>query len=405
MKNKHILRNKEIELIGESGYLKKNTTVTDALIENFYNEIFKDEEQKLMKMFFEEKPSQKDLDELLKLWDIEVKGGDKSSLLSYFMKEHPELQFTSYEEPRLKGLLNYQKFANLNAITIFTKIGKELNANNIKPLILNSLAIKYLFNEFPRAINNMHLAVLRKNLKKTINIVSKFGYEKLYNDDYVLILQNTIGKKNNIFIHKKLYTGTTKKKKLKFLFKNAKEENIFNVKTFLPKCEDLMFMILINLANNLRNDRSQADILYACFDCNLLIKNNKNFDWNVIIQNAEKTKSKIQVNFALKFISKVSKNILPKEIQENILFEKEMKLYSNMIMFRRFYLEDLKYKCRELKFTDALSSKTKLKEYIKLKPKYQFLRSLRNHPHLIKFIVKDIDKAYSLIESVNEKSK
>ena len=57
-----LLWNKEIEDIKNSGYLKKDVSITDALIENFYNEILKPEEQKLLELSFSENPNQKDLD-------------------------------------------------------------------------------------------------------------------------------------------------------------------------------------------------------------------------------------------------------------------------------------------------------------------------------------------------------
>ena len=91
-----VLWNKEIEEIKDTGYLNSKISITDALIENFYQEIMLDEEKKLMKLVFSNNPTQKDLDELLKVWDIEVKQTHKTLLLAYFQKRHPHLQFTQY---------------------------------------------------------------------------------------------------------------------------------------------------------------------------------------------------------------------------------------------------------------------------------------------------------------------
>ena len=84
-----VLWNKEIDQIKESGYLNKNISVTDALIENFYNEILANEEKLLLKLIFSNNPSQEELDNLLKVWDIEVKQGSKSLLLAHFLKTQP----------------------------------------------------------------------------------------------------------------------------------------------------------------------------------------------------------------------------------------------------------------------------------------------------------------------------
>ena len=139
-----ILWNKEIDEIKNSGYLENNLSITDALIENFYNEILTESDKKLLQLSFLENPSQEDLDNLLKNWDIEAKPASKTIMLSYFMKLHPDLKFTSYEEPRLKGLLNYEKFKNMKIIAHFKKIGRELNKNNIKPLVIKGGAMKFL---------------------------------------------------------------------------------------------------------------------------------------------------------------------------------------------------------------------------------------------------------------------
>ena len=77
-----LLYKSEIEDIKKSGYLKSDISITDALIENFYEEILTLEEKKLLKLAFKNNPSQEELDEVLKLWDIEVKGANKSLLLS-----------------------------------------------------------------------------------------------------------------------------------------------------------------------------------------------------------------------------------------------------------------------------------------------------------------------------------
>ena len=116
-----VLYKKEIEEIKDSGYLRKDSTITDALIDNFYNSILKKDEKKILELAFSENMHQEDLDDLLKIWDIEVKGGAKSLMLAYIMKMHPEMKFTSYEEPRLKGLLNFYKFSNMGIISHYKR--------------------------------------------------------------------------------------------------------------------------------------------------------------------------------------------------------------------------------------------------------------------------------------------
>ena len=61
-----VLWNKEVEQIKDTGYLNAKISITDALIENFYQEIMCDEEKKLMELVFSNNPTQDELNELLK---------------------------------------------------------------------------------------------------------------------------------------------------------------------------------------------------------------------------------------------------------------------------------------------------------------------------------------------------
>lgn len=171
-----LLYKSEIEDIKKSGYLKSDISITDALIENFYEEILTLEEKKLLKLAFKNNPSQEELDEVLKLWDIEVKGANKSLLLSYVLKRHPDLKFSSYEGPRLKGLLKFFRFQNMKVISHFVKITKVLNDNNIIPVILKGGAMRHLVKDLPRVMGDVDILVLEKDFYKAIKLALPLGY-------------------------------------------------------------------------------------------------------------------------------------------------------------------------------------------------------------------------------------
>ena len=385
------LWNKEIDELKETGYMKNAISITDALIENFYHEILKPEEQRLLTMCFDESPTQEDLDELLKIWDIEVKGAAKSLMLSYLMKRYSYLKFTEYEAPRLKGLLTHTRFANLKIIAHYTKIGKALNAQGIIPMILKGGAMKFLRPDLPRIMGDIDALVPEKDFMKSAEIAVGLGYEYSKVDIHAIDLHEK-GQENGILdIHRFIYMETGKEKNwLKGLYKRAQEKVVFNVKTLLPSHEDLLFISLTNLAKNLRNKTSQAGLLYTLFDCKFFIEDKPSFDWNIVKENAKKTGTEFQINFAIKFINKISKNIIPQDILENKLFEKEMNEYSNMVMFKRFYLEDIRTKCREMKIKDVIKTPDLWWKYVTLKPKYQLLKTLRKHPKLIEIFIKDL---------------
>lgn len=386
-----VLWKKEIEEINKTGYLNSEISITDALIENFYREIMKPEERELLKLAFEKSPSQEELDELLKIWDIEVKGSHKSLLLSYIMKRHPGLKFTNYERPRLVGLLKYFRFQNLKIISKFSNLGKELNKNSIIPIIFKGGLMKYLRPELPRVMGDIDIIVPNKDFIKSAKIGVQLGYEytKIYTHSIDLHEKNS--EEGVVDIHRLIYMDTGKEHNImKSLFDRSKKATVFGVECLIPAYEDLMFITLVNLARNLRDKTSQAGLLFSLFDCKFFLENKPDFDWEIVKQNAEKTGTQIQVNFAIKFIDKISENILPDLIKNNMLFEKETNKYSNVVMYNRFYLENIRTRCRKLKLKETLKNPKKWGEYLSLKPKYMLLKTLRNHPKLIETLIKDL---------------
>ena len=177
---------------------------------------------------------------------------------------------------------------------------------------------------------------------------------------------------------------------LKGLYKRARKIVAFGVNALIPSNEDLLFISLVNLARNLRNKTSQAGLLYTLFDCKYLMESKPDFDWDIVRENARKTHTEIQMNFAMKFIEKISPDVLPEEIKHDKLFEKETNEYSNMVMYNRFYLEDLRTKCRAMKVGNLLKNPEQIPEYLALKPKYFLLKRIRKHPKLIELFIKDL---------------
>ena len=192
-------------------------------------------------------------------------------------------------------------------------------------------------------------------------------------------------------IHRFIFMGTGHERKLlKNLFKRSREENVFGVKTLIPSNEDMMFISLVNLARNLREKTSQAGLIYTIFDCKFLQESKPDFDWEIVKENARLTKTEVQMNFAIKFLMRISKNIFPEALQSDVLFEKETIEYSNMVMFNRFYLEDLRTICHPLKMQDLFIKPVIWSDYFKYKPKYFGLKLLRKHPKLIEWFIKDL---------------
>lgn len=368
----------------------KSTAITETLIDVCYNSILRADEIKILQLAFSENLCQNDLDELLKIWDIEVKGSAKSLMLAYIMKLHPEIVFPASEQPRLKGLLYYYKFSNMEKVAHYKRICKALNAEGITPMILKGGAMKYLRPQLPRIMGDIDILVPESVYLKSIEIACALGYEKeVYSHSVDLHKPNS--NEGILDIHQYIDMGSSQEKNiLSNLFKRAREEQVFGIKTLVPSNEDLLFISLINLAKNLKERTSQAGLIYTIFDCKFLQESKTDFDWNIIKENAELTKTEIQLHFAIKFLMRISKNIFPKSLQNNVMFEKETVEYSNLIMFNSFYLDEIRNTCRSMKIKNLFTNPSICKDYFRYKPKYVVLKLLRKHPKLIELCIKDL---------------
>ncbi len=370
---------------------KQEFSIKNILIENFYNELITSQEQELLKLLFSNKPSQKAVDNLLEFWDIETKGADKSLLLAYFMKEHPEIKFRRYEIPRLYGLLMKLRFKNLQTIALSLKIIKQLNKKGIIPIVLKGAAMKFFRPDLARIMGDVDILVPENDFLNSIETGKSLGffYKKIFSHS-VDFYDSKTGK-NIIDIHRYIHMGTGFEREInEDLFRRAKIFQFNDASVLLPSNEDMLFITLVNLYKNLKDKTSKRGILYSLFDCKFLIENKKDFDWQIVLNNAAKTKTEMQVDFAVSFLDKISNGIFPSDIRLWPEFSKFQKAAQNnlyMILYNRFFIDDLRQKCKPLKIKNIFKSSEICRQYLLYKPKYFCLKLLKSHPLIIKFII------------------
>ena len=237
-----------------------------ASVEYFYDKLVKPSDQALITLAFTKNLTQEKLDEFLKDFDIECAGGNKALLLSYVMKAHPDLKFNEYSGPRLQGLLNFYRFANLSLIAHYTKIGKELNAHGIIPLIMKGGAMKYLRPELSRAMGDIDVLIQAQNYRSAVKIAIGLGYD--YEDNGHSVDLHEKGNEAGILdIHQWVDMSSKYDKKfMKKIFGRAEKKKVFGVETYVPCVEDLVFLGLVNMVKNIREKTSLKGILYTLFD-------------------------------------------------------------------------------------------------------------------------------------------
>lgn len=364
--------------------------ISDLLIENFKNELMHPNDELLLNMIFSESPTQEELDKFLEKWDIEVAGGAKALMLSYFMKLHPQLNFSEYTGPRLKGLLNFYKFQNMKLISHFTKICNEFKKEGIDVLILKGGAMKHLRPEFSRVMSDIDVLINEDKFQKALQIANSMGYDYDWNN-HSADLHPKDSDEGIMDIHRWLYMNTGFEKSLnEGLFKRARREKVFGIDALVPCNEDMLFIALVNMAKNLAEKTSWNGVLFTLFDVKFLIESKPDFDWNIVFENTRKTKAEMQLCLATKFINKIIPNLLPEKFRKKALYEKEVNDFCTLLMYQRFFLWNMKQRGHALKIKDAFCSFSNFIEYLNLKPKYFVLKLFvfRKNPVMARAILK-----------------
>ena len=181
-------------------------------------------------------------------WDIEVKGGTMSVFLAYFMKQHKEVEFPQEVALRLKGLLDFYKFANMEKFAFLSKYAKELQKENIDIMLIKGAAMKQYRPDLPRVMEDIDILVRsEEDYKKALAILERedFTDNKIKHSIY---FQN---KENNVKvldIHSKLSILSDSAEVINGdLFARASKQNFCSIENvYIPCPEDILFIICIN---------------------------------------------------------------------------------------------------------------------------------------------------------------
>lgn len=359
---------------------EKINSISDKYIEQCKNNLLTQNDLNLLNLFFNESPSQEKLDRFLKIYDIEVAGGYKALMLSYFMRMYPDLNFTNYETARLKGVFNFFRFQNMKLISYFMKIGKIFNENDIPMLVLKGFAMKHLRPDLSRAMSDIDILVPENKYLKAIEICQDLDYRlEIY--VHSIDIHEPSSDAGIMDIHRYIDMKNRKERALnKWLFKRANKAKYNGIDILIPSNEDLLFLSLINLALNLQAKTSKPSTLYVLFDCKYLIEQ-PNFDWDIVIKNIKLTKTADKIAFAIKFINSIVPDLIPSELYNHPLLKKHVNNRCIRVCFDNYFMA-LQKVVRKIKFKNVLKKQISLKEYIKTKLYYKLCKNIRNTDHI-----------------------
>jgi hypothetical protein len=311
------------------------------LIKRYSQLVVNQSDRLLLDLVFDENPTQNKLNEFLTRWDIEREGGHKSLMLSYFMKMHPELNFSDYTKPRLEGLLNYYRFSNVQTLARFPDLGRTLNRAGIPILVFKGLAMKLLRPELPRIMGDVDFIVSEEKYAEAVRIAESAGFEHVLSRD-------TKHAADLIHHDKKCRIDIHKYPNLKYgssinacLFDRARKINVYGVDALIPCNEDMVFITLTNLLNNLVKKTSIKGVLYGLFDYRYLVTSKTGFNWDIVIDNARKSKTTLDIRLALEIIEYLIPGIMPQGLKKTARFAPLVSSLCTKLFYNEYYYDRL----------------------------------------------------------------
>lgn len=362
------------------------------VVRRFYDQYVTERDRTLLNIVFHKTPTQACLDEALKVCDIEVIGSSKSLMLSYFMREHPELDFPCYVRPRLQGLIDFYRFANIRTLSHFSKIGKALNDHNIPMILFKGAAMKTLRPGFSRPMGDVDIIIPAEHMSQAVLCCKQLGYHDAMTGSSNAVDIHTANNEGAVDIHTSIMKDIKNTYSFhKGLWLRSRELETFGVRVFMPCNEDLLFIVLLNLTKNLREKSSINGLFYALLDAKFLLQDTPDFDWNIVKQNMSDTGTELPVRLAADFMNSLVPGIIP-DVESHLALSPEIEDYCNQILFDEDYFNKRREFCQAIRVVDL---KNYPWHYCKIIIKFLLLKRLRKYPSFVRWYLSTHERSYA----------
>ena len=273
----------------------------------------------------------------------------------------------------------------------FHKIGSALVAEGIDFLTFKGGALRHLRPELPRIMGDIDILVKENRFGNALRIVRNMGY--VCNVDRHSVDLHYKGSEQGILdIHKYYFMNTGKERSINArLFGRAARTEIFGVSCLLPSNEDLLFITLVNMVRNIADYNSSEGIPYTLFDTQYLIQSAGEFDWNIVYENGLATGTLAHLRFAAHFINNIFPDLIPEQLFNSFSTDKELDDLCNVIAFNRYYMHPRQLRSHELSVEAVLKDKKLIKDFLKVRPQYTFLKLFRTNATVARLILKNYD--------------
>lgn len=275
----------------------------DILINNIREQAsrsLRNVDRKFLELTLDNSCSQAELDNILREWDIDNTPIRTNLLIALLMKSHKDLVFPAAVTPRLNGVLSYCRFKEIQTRASISTISNSLKEKNIPFLLAGDMAMRSYFPDYQRWISGLDILVPASEYDLTQETLSSMIKEKQVN------------------VHK------------------AWDDSVIRrANGQLPCPEDLVFLALVDVYETILRKGSLKNNLNLIVDINKLAEKSGGLDHGIIWENAYSAGVEFQVLFAVAVVGSVLHGVLPDNLPESSLSEKQLEKKYVDFLFKR----------------------------------------------------------------------
>jgi len=368
--------------------MDKSFRILNLLISVFIQKHLSENEKTVFEFMLSKNPDLESAKKLFENFDISSASDNKILLFSNFVKTHPKLGLDKFLPAKTSELKEFYMRRRLELFVHLDKVAGEFNAQGVRPMLVKGALMSFLNPDLLRTMGDVDIIVPADKFDYSKEIAQKLNYEYA-KEPHSFDFHEKGSEKGVVDVHKYIYMDTKCEMNLnQSLWQRAKEITFLDREFCIPCDEDIIFISLVNLARNLRNNTSFSNILYSFFDCKHILENASDFNWDTVLENAAVTKTLPQLYFSLYFIRNLMPEIFPEKLFDIKEKErKQLKEYCLKVYFNRIFIDGMRQQNKSINWTDAVTGKVELKDYLKLKSKYFLMKRVVNYPSVIEKII------------------
>lgn len=333
--------------------------IASVLITELQREAMDGALEDFIKAVFVEKPSEKQISERIIQASFDSKNKRRILLLANLKEMLPSVVLPPNLESLLKQESLSQVVGNARLKGHYAKIVSAFKREGIDVMVIKGGAMKCYRPTLPRIMGDIDVLVREHDFERAIEIAFGLGYYGPRTDHSVdLHVPNSPEGVLDIHKHINVYNKASPRTLNETFFRRAKKESVFGIEGYLPSNEDMVFILLVNLAKNFWEHQGIANLPTLFFDIEYLLRK-KDFDWSIVLENVRINASEMQFFLAVEFVRNLAPTLIPKEIVVPIEDEKAFQDFCTMTAYRNLFLNRYKMRNRTLT-TEKVSEHAKM---------------------------------------------